>query len=210
MPREMIVEIEDYFTKGCGRCDRFGMPDCSTRLWAAGLAALRRLCLDAGLSEQVKWGHPCYMHAGRNIALIGAFRGDFRLTFFNAALLKDPEGLLEPQGPNTRNPDAIRFADAAQVAARAPAIRACLAQAMAYAERGITPPRDDSTRDLPQELLDALDDDIELARAFAALTPGRRNSYAVALSGAKKPQTRFARIARFRDRIIAGKGANER
>ena len=206
----MITRIEDYFTKGCGRCDRFDTAGCSTRLWGAGLAALRRICRDAGLSEHVKWGHPCYMHSGRNIALIGAFRGDFRLTFFNAALLKDPHALLERQGPNTRHPDAIRFTDAAQVAARADAIRAFLGQAMDCAERGLKPPRDDTARDLPQELLDALDDDSELVEAFAALSPGRRNSYAVALATAKKPQTRIARITRFRDRIIAGKGANER
>ena len=88
----MITDIEDYFSKGCGRCARFATPDCSTRKWAAGLGALRQICLEAGLVETVKWGHPCYMHADRNIALFGAFRGDFRLTFFNAALLNDPEG----------------------------------------------------------------------------------------------------------------------
>lgn len=210
MPREMITAPEDYFARGCGRCDRFDTPDCATRLWAEGLAALRRICREAGLSEQAKWGHPCYMHAGRNIVLIGAFRGDFRLTFFNAALLKDAGNLLEPQGPNARHPNTIRFTDAAGVTAREPALRACLAEAMDYAERGIRPAGDTTTRDLPEELLDALDDDIELAEAFAALTPGRRNSYAVALASAKKPETRIARIARFRERIIAGKGANER
>ena len=210
MDRDMIVDPDDYFAKGCGRCDRFGTTDCSARLWADGLAALRRICREAGLSEQAKWGHPCYMHAGRNIVLMGAFRADFRLSFFNAALLNDPEGLLEKQGPNSRRPDAIRFTDAAQVDDRAAAIRAYLAEAMDKAERGIRPPRDEVTRDLPQELLDALDEDIELAEAFAALTRGRRNSYAVAIAGAKKPETRIARIAAFRDRILAGKGATER
>lgn len=119
----MITEIEDFFTKGCGRCDRFATPDCSVRQWQPGLIALRQICLDAGLSETVKWGHPCYMHAGRNIAILGAFRGDFRLTFFNAALLQDPAGVLERQGPNTRHPDMIRFTENAQVAALAPTNR---------------------------------------------------------------------------------------
>jgi len=63
----MITEIEDFFTLGCGRCVRFATADCSTRQWDAGLQALRRLCLDLQLEETVKWGHPCYMHAGRNI-----------------------------------------------------------------------------------------------------------------------------------------------
>lgn len=74
----MVTDIEDYFSKGCGRCDRFATPDCATRTWQEGLSALRRICRDMGLRETVKWGHPCYKHAGRNIAIIGALRGDFR------------------------------------------------------------------------------------------------------------------------------------
>ncbi len=66
----MITIVADYFDKGCGRCDRFATPDCSTRHWAAGLKELRGICLDAGLAETVKWGHPCYLHANRNIATI--------------------------------------------------------------------------------------------------------------------------------------------
>ena len=72
----------------------------------------------------VKWGHPCYMHAERNIAIIGAFRGDFRLSFFNAALMRDPEGALEKQGPNTRHADMIRFTDNERVADLEPTISA--------------------------------------------------------------------------------------
>ncbi len=206
----MITEVADYFAKGCGRCARFDTPDCSTRRWAEGLAALRRICRDAGLSETAKWGHPCYMHAGRNVAIIGAFQGDFRLSFFNAALMQDPEDALERQGPNTRHPDMLRFTDTRDVAAREPVIRAYLAEAMGYAEAGIKAPRDDREIDLPDEMVEALDADPELAEAFAALTPGRRKSYAFALASAKKPETRIARIAKFRDRILAGKGALDR
>ena len=77
----MTPDIEDYFFKDCGRCARFATADCSTRIWAPGLADLRGLCLVAGLEEAVKWGHPCYMAAGRDVVMLGAFRGDFRLTF---------------------------------------------------------------------------------------------------------------------------------
>jgi uncharacterized protein YdeI (YjbR/CyaY-like superfamily) len=206
----MITEIEDFFDRGCGRCERFDTDDCSVRQWEAGLRALRRICLDAGLTEHVKWGHPCYMHAGRNIALIGALRGDFRLSFFNAALMTDPDGLLERQGPNTRHPDCIRFTTVEQVAEREPALRRYLAEAMAYADAGTCAPRDMGEIDLPDEMIEALDADPELAEAFAALTPGRRNSYAVNLNSARQPATRIARIAKFRDRILAGKGATER
>lgn len=206
----MITDIEDYFTQGCGRCERFATADCSTRRWAAGLAELRRIALAVGLVETVKWGHPCYMHADRNIAIMGAFRADFRLSFFNAALMQDPAGVLEKQGPNTRHPDMIRFTDVAQVAARQACISSYLEEAMGYAEAGTTPAKETSALELPDELTEALSADPELAAAFHSLTPGRQRSYVINLNGAKKIETRLARIAKFRERIIAGKGANER
>lgn len=206
----MITDIEDYFTLGCGRCARFATPDCSTRPWITGLLALRAICREAGLVETVKWAHPCYMHRGRNIAIIGAFRSDFRLSFMNAALLKDPEGRLERQGANTQHPDMLRFTDNAQPAAMAGTIRAYLAEAMGYAEAGILPERQPRDLALPDELVDALDNDPELAEAFHALTPGRQKSYVINLNGAKAAATRIARIERFRPHILAGKGALER
>lgn len=206
----MITDIEDFFARGCGRCARFDTPDCSTRKWAAGLAALRGICLEAGLDETVKWGHPCYMHAGRNIAIIGAFRGDFRLTFFDAALMTDPQGMLEPAGSNTRHAGVIRFTDNAQVVGMEPAIRSYLAEAMGHAAAGLRPPKDDGAPDLPDELAEALDHDPDLAKAFHRLTPGRQKSYAIHLGSAKTSATRVARIARLRGQILAGKGATER
>ncbi len=205
----MITDIEDYFTKGCGRCARFATADCSTRPWHPGLAALRAICRDMGLSEFVKWAHPCYMHAGRNVVLVGALRGDFRLSFFDAALLRDPDGLLERQGPNTQHPDMIRFTANEQVAEREPVIRAYLREAMQHAERGVKPPKQEVALDLPDELVTAMDGDPDLAEAFHALTPGRQRSYVIHLGSAKGSATRMARIAKARGRILAGKGANE-
>jgi uncharacterized protein YdeI (YjbR/CyaY-like superfamily) len=206
----MITNVEDFFTKGCGRCDRFATPDCSTRFWLQGLRDLRRVARDAGLQETVKWGHPCYMHAGRNILIIGAFRGDFRLTFFNAALLSDPQGLLEKQGPNTQIPDAMRFTDNAQVTAMEPAIRAYIAEAMGHADAGVLPPKVQVDIALPDELVQALDADPALAEAFHALTPGRQKSYVINLNGTASPATRRTRIAKFHGKILAGKGALDR
>lgn len=208
--RAMITDPDSYFAQGCGRCDRFATPDCSTRQWLSGLLTLRRICLGAGLTETAKWGHPCYMHAGRNICLFGAFRGDYRLTFMNAALLKDPEGLLERQGANTKHPDCIRFTDNDAPARLEPAIRAYLAEAMAYAEQGLLPPKEPSQVDLPLELVEALDSDPELAEAFAALTPGRQKSWSLFLNDAKTSATRLSRIEKGRAKIMAGKGATER
>ena len=206
----MITDIEDFFSKGCGRCDRFATDACSARKWLPGLERLREICRSAGLVETVKWGHPCYMHAGRNIVLIGALQGDFRLNFFNAALMKDPNGLLERQGPNTQHPDSIRFTANAQVDERVTAIGAYLCEAMGYAESGIKPAKTAQALELPEELVDAMDADPELAEAFHALTPGRQRSYVIHLSSAKTAATRVSRIEKARPQILAGKGANER
>ena len=206
----MITDIEEYFTKGCGRCDRFATPDCSTRRWIDGLNDLRRICREMGLSEHVKWAHPVYMHADRNIGLIGAFRDDFRFTFMNGSLLKDPEGVLRPAGPNSAVKNVLYFTSNDGPAQLEPVIRAYLAELMDYAERGVKPPKVERELDWPEELTEALDTDTELAEAFNALTPGRQKSYVINLNGAKQSATRVARIAKFRDRILAGKGALER
>jgi uncharacterized protein YdeI (YjbR/CyaY-like superfamily) len=150
------------------------------------------------------------MHRDRNIVIFGAFRDNFRLTFFNAALMKDPCGVLQRQGPNTRHPDMIRLVDNVQVAKMKSVILSYLREAMDYVEAGIRPPKDESEIELPDELVDAMDSDPELAEAFRNLTPGRRKSYVINLSSTKKPETRTSRIAKFRQNIIAGKGAMER
>ena len=206
----MITEIEDYFSKGCGRCERFATADCSTRQWSTGLAKLRKICLASGLVEAVKWGHPCYMYENRNVVILGAFRDDFRLSFFNAALMKDPDGVLEKQGPNTQHADMIRFTKNTQVPKMKPVIEAYLEEAIGYAEAGIKPPKQKGVLELPDELQEALESDPELADAFDRLTPGRQKSYVINLNSAKKSETRISRIAKFRDKILAGKGAMER
>lgn len=208
--RVMITDPEAYFALGCGRCDRFATPDCSTRRWLPGLLALRRILTGVGLAEVAKWGHPVFMHAGRNVAILGAFRGDFRLSFFNAALMQDPQSLLQKQGPNTRHPDCLRFTDNDTPVRLEPTIRAYLAEAMGYAEQGILPPKEATEVDLPDELVEALDSDPDLAEAFAALTPGRQKSWALFLNDAKTSATRCARIEKGRAKILAGKGATER
>jgi len=206
----MITDPEIYFRDGCGRCDKFASDACSARLWAASLVHVRRICLDLGLTETAKWGHPCYMHRGRNIVIIGAFQSNLRLTFFNAGLMQDPEGLLEKQGPNAQTPGMFRFTAPEQVSEREATIRAYLTEAIGYAEAGIKAPKIIRAVPIPDELTEALDADPALAEAFNALTPGRQKSYAFNLNGAKAPATRIKRIARFREKIFAGKGALDR
>jgi uncharacterized protein YdeI (YjbR/CyaY-like superfamily) len=107
-PPNMIMSPDDYITKGCGRVDT---PARSVHIWSGGPARLRTLCRDLGLTETKKWGHPFYMHASRNIAILGAFQSNYPLIFFNAALLRHPQKLLKKQGPNAQPPSMLRFTD---------------------------------------------------------------------------------------------------
>ncbi|WP_444904786.1 YdeI family protein [Microbulbifer sp. CnH-101-E] len=206
----MISDIADYFSKGCGRCERFATPDCSTQKWKSGLNELRRICQSMDLEEHVKWGQPCYTFAGRNIVILGAFREKFLISFMDAALLKDSKGLLQKLGENTQHPHMIPLKSNDQVTKLESVIRAYIEEAKGYAKAGIKPPKAERDIKLPDELVEAMDADPELAEAFHALTPGRQRSYAFNLNSAKKPATRVSRIAKFRSKIISGKGAMER
>lgn len=207
----MITDVNDYFTQGCGRCARFGTADCSVQHWAEGLAHLRAICRDLDLVETVKWGHPCYMFADRNIAIFGAFRSNFRLSFMNAGLLADPDGVLRPGGPNARAKSVLIFDSLDMLRAQDSIIRAFLTDLKVCATKGITPPKTaPGDLDLPRELIDALDSDPDYADAFAALTPGRQRSWFLHINSAKQAATRIKRIEKARDRVLISKGWNER
>jgi len=206
----MIKLVDEFFTRGCGRCSRFATPACATQQWAEGLRFLRETCLGAGLQETAKWGHPCYTHQGRNIAILGAFRADVRITFFNASLLKDTDKLLLRRGPNSAHPDMMSFTDVAHIQAMKARIHAYLKEAMGLAEMNVKPEKKTAVVSLPAELIQVLATDAEMAAAFHQLTPGRQRSYVIRVNAAKKVATRLSRIQSFRSRILAGKGANER
>lgn len=179
--------------------------------WREEMAALRTVLLGAGLEEAVKWGKPCYGASGGNVALIQPFKGCVALMFFKGAVLDDPEGVLRAQGANSQAAKRIEFRSVAEVEAAARAVRTMLAQAVALEQAGATV--DFGARrdlDLPAELVDALDADAALATAWHALTPGRRRGYVLQIAGAKQAETRAARVAKHRDRILAGKGLNDR
>ena len=207
----MITISDDYFSKGCDRCARFATPDCATQIWKPGLAELRRICLDEGLTEEVKWGHPTYTHNGRNIVIIGALRNDFRLNFFNPALMTDPEGVLQKQGENTRNAGMLQFTRDEDVVAQEPVIRSYLREAMGYADAGVMPPKVvHGPLDLADELVEAMDEDPTLAEAFYELTPGRQRGWNMHFTSAKQSATRASRVQKAAAKIFAGKGWNER
>ena len=206
----MIADIEKYFTSGCGRCARFDTADCSALIWSEGVKRLREICVQSGLTETLKWGQPCYQFAERNVAIIGALRTGFSLSFFEAGLLNDPENNLERPGPNSPIPSVLRFESLEQLGQMSELVVDFLGQAKHIAQRGLRAPKVQFELPVPDELVEVLNADPELSEAFFALTPGRRKSYLINLNQAKMPATRVSRIAKFRAKIIAGKGAMER
>ena len=206
----MITDVKEFFLRGCGRCARFDTPECSALVWGEVLSEIREICRQVELDEVAKWGQPTYTHAGRNVVILGAFRDDVRLTFFESGLMKDPEGVLERSGPNGQYANKMSFRSLEEVRASKAVIYDYLLEAKGYAAAGLKAPKVERELDMPDELVEALEGDPELAEAFNKLTPGRQRSYAINLNSAKTAQTRFNRIEKFRPKILAGKGALDR
>lgn len=179
--------------------------------WRPEIERLRAVLLATPLVEELKWRQPCYTLAGKNVAIVSAFADHAVLGFFKGALLDDPDGLLVQPGPHTQSSRHLPFTSVDQIEAQAPAIRAFLRAAVANERAGRTVRfKNTAEYDVPGELRDALARDPALRAAWDALTPGRQRGYLVHLAGAKRPATRVARLARHRDRILAGKGMHDR
>lgn len=177
--------------------------------WPGEIRALRPLLLDCGLDEQIKWGKPCYVHDGANICIVQEMKGFLALMFFKGALLDDPDGVLEAQGPSSRSAMRIRFTSTNDVVRLSDAVRTCVAAAIAVEEAGLeVSPAPEP--DLADELREALARDPALAAAFDGLTRGRRREVNLHIAGAKQAATRQTRVERCIPMILAGKGMRDR
>ena len=177
--------------------------------WSGEMAELRGVLVACDLVEEVKWSKPCYTDGGKNIAIMQDMTGFLALMFFKGALLEDPDGLLEDQGPNSRSAKRVCFTSIDEVRERADAVRALVDRAIAVEASGarVEPAPEPA---LVAELAERLDADPTLRAAFEALTPGRRREYHLFISAAKRPETRAARVERNIGRILEGKGLRDR
>ena len=177
--------------------------------WPDEMRALRSILLDCGLTEEIKWGKPCYGHDGKNIAIMQEMKGFLALMFFKGALLEDPLGLLHEQGPNSRSAKRFELTSVAQVQELAGTIKDYVEEAVDVERAGLeVPPAPEP--DLVEELQRRLEADPELETAFRALTPGRQREYNHYFSDAKQASTRESRIDKYVDKIRAGKGFRDR
>ena len=180
-----------------------------SEMWPDEIRALRSILLDCELTEDFKWGKPCYGHDGKNIAIVQEMKGFLALMFFKGALLEDPLGVLREQGPNSRSAKRFEFTSVADVTELAPTIRDYVDEAIDVERAGLeVGPAPEP--EFVEELQRRLDEDPELRTAFTSLTPGRQREYNLHFSSAKQASTRESRIDKCTSKILAGKGFRDR
>ena len=177
--------------------------------WPDEMAALRPILLKCGLSEDIKWGKPCFGHDGKNIVIMQEMKDFLALMFFKGALMNDPAGVLEEQGPNSRSALRMCFRSVADVKRLTKTVKAYIADAIEVEDSGL------EVGPAPEvvfvaELQQRLDGDKKFRTAFEALTPGRQRDYNLHIAEAKPAATRKSRVEKCAPKILAGKGFRDR
>lgn len=178
--------------------------------WQDEMAAMRAIALDCGLSEEFKWGNPCYALDDTNIVLIHAFKDYCAYLFFKGALMKDPKGILIQQTKNVQSARQIRFTRAAEITRLKSTLKAYIKEAIAVEKAGLKVEfKKTAEFEMPEEFRSRLKKDRALKKAFDALTPGRQRAYLLHFASAKQAQTRESRIDKCKPLILEGKGLND-
>jgi uncharacterized protein YdeI (YjbR/CyaY-like superfamily) len=178
--------------------------------WQEELAKLRTIVLECGLTEELKWGAPCYTFQKSNIVLIHVFKEYCALLFFKGALLKDAKGILIQQTNNVQAARQIRFTDAQQIVKLKTVVKAYIKEAIDVEKAGLKvslKPTSEFT--IPEEFQSKLDKIPDLKTAFEALTPGRQRGYILHFSAPKQAKTRESRVEKCMQQILNGKGLND-
>lgn len=202
-------KVDHYYIAGCGRCPLGATPACKAKQWLKEFRKLRVLLLDSGLTEDLKWGVPCYTLEGRNVVLMSGFKEYCALNFLKGALLSDPAGILQKPGESSQSARYIRFTSALEITTLLPTLKEYLAEAITLEAAGAKVTFKKTPEPVPAELQDEMDRDPALAEAFYALTPGRQRGYIIFFSAAKQSATRRSRIQKCRPAILAGKGMHD-
>jgi uncharacterized protein YdeI (YjbR/CyaY-like superfamily) len=178
--------------------------------WQDEIKKLRSIALNSGLTEELKWGCPCYSLQGENIVLIHTFKQYCALLFFKGALFKDPEGILIQQTKNVQSARQIRFTSLRQINDMKAVMKAYIQEAINVEQSGVKVEfKTTSEFEAPEEFINALDDNPDLKMAFDALSPGRQRGYLLYFTSAKQAKTREARIEKYTKQILAGKGMED-
>ena len=176
--------------------------------WQEEFEKLRMIILDCGLTEELKWGCPCYTFEKSNIVLIHGFKEYCALLFFKGALLKDPKDILIQQTENVQAGRQIRFTNVREIVKMKTVLKAYIHEAKEKAGLKVKYKKTSEFK-IPEELQNKLDDTPALRKAFDALTPGRQRGYIFYFSQPKQSKTRAARVEKSTHQILNGKGLND-
>ena len=196
----MNPKVDFYFSK--------------SKKWQKELEQLRVIVLDCLLTEELKWGAPCYTFQKANIVLIHEFKEYCALLFFKGALLQDAKGLLIQQTQHVQAARQIRFTQAKggfrEIVKMKDILKAYIYEAIEVEKAGLKVPMKKTIEfNLPEEFQKKLNKNPALKKAFYALTPGRQRAYILHFSAPKQSKTRQARIEKCIPQILAGKGLND-
>lgn len=177
--------------------------------WQEEMKKLRMIILDCGLEEELKWRIPCYTFQKNNIVIIQGFKDYFALGFFKGALLKDANGILSKPGENTQAGRQIRFTNVKEIAEMEPIVKAYIQEAIEVENAGLKVEIKKEPITIPEELQNKLEQLPDFKTAFETLTLGRQRAYILYFSAPKQSKTRTARVEKYMQRILDGKGLND-
>jgi uncharacterized protein YdeI (YjbR/CyaY-like superfamily) len=178
--------------------------------WQEELLKLRKIVLDCQLTEELKWGVPCYTFQNRNIVLIHVFKEYCALLFIKGALLKDASGILIQQTNNVQAGRQVRFTNVQEIVEKETILKAYIYEAIEVEKAGLKVDFKKTTEfNTPEEFQHKLDENSALKTAFKALTPGRQRAYLLYFSAPKQSRTREARVEKYLQPILDGKGLND-
>jgi len=192
----MNPKVDFYFSKA--------------KKWQEELEQLRVLVLDCGLTEELKWGVPCYTFQKSNIVLIHVFKEYCALLFFKGALLDDPNGILIQQTEHVQAARQVRFTNAREIGKLRSTLKAYIYEAIEVEKAGLKVSlKKTAAFNIPEEFQKKLDKKPALKTAFDALTPGRQRAYLLYFSAPKQSKTRESRVEKYMKQILNGKGLND-
>ncbi len=178
--------------------------------WQKEIEQLRLIALSCGLTEELKWGCPCYTYEGNNIVLIHVFKEYCAFLFFKGVLLSDADDILVIQTENVQAARQTRFTNVKEIVKLAPVLKSYIYEAIEVEKAGLQVKFKKVTEfAVAEEFQNKLDKDPALKTAFDALTPGRQRAYLLHFSAPKQSKTRESRVEKCTPQILEGKGLND-